>query len=105
MSTPAPWENPERRFRSAMVCTIDTLASRAGVQILEAGGNAADAAVAANAVLAVTSQHMCGLGGDLFALVHCGDGPPMCLNASGRAGAGADPEKLAGEGHSSMPRR
>ncbi len=88
-----------------MVCTIDALASRAGVRILGSGGNAADAAIAANAVLAVTAQHMCGLGGDLLALVHRGGGPPVCLNASGRSGSGADPERLSAEGHQSMPRR
>ncbi|MDP6760966.1 MAG: gamma-glutamyltransferase [Acidimicrobiales bacterium] len=105
MNTPAPWEDPERRFESAMVCTIDSLASRAGIAILGSGGNAADAAIAANAVLTVTSQHMCGLGGDLFALVHDGSGPPVCLNASGRAGSGANPDRLLAEGHGSMPRR
>jgi gamma-glutamyltranspeptidase/glutathione hydrolase len=87
-----------------MVCSVDHLASEAGVAMLRAGGSAADAAVAANAVLAVTSQHMCGLGGDLFALVHePGDTAPAALNASGRAGSGADPERLRAEGHSVMP--
>jgi len=105
MGTPAPWGDPERRFGSAMVCTIDALASRAGVDILGSGGNAVDAAIAANAVLTVTAQHMCGLGGDLFALVHRGDGPPVCLNASGRAGSGADPDRLLADGHRSMPER
>ncbi len=70
---------------------------------LERGGSAVDGAIAANAVLAVTSPHMCGLGGDLFALVHSADGPPEALNASGRAGSGADPERLRGEGHRRMP--
>jgi gamma-glutamyltranspeptidase/glutathione hydrolase len=54
-------------------------------------------------VLAVTTQHMCGMGGDLFALVHTGDGPPIALNASGRAGSGADPERLRAEGNVTMP--
>ncbi|HIE68556.1 MAG TPA: gamma-glutamyltranspeptidase, partial [Acidimicrobiia bacterium] len=63
------------------------------------------AAIAANSVLAVTAQHMCGLGGDLFALVHTGTGPPACLNASGRAGSGADPAGLLAEGFTSMPHR
>ncbi|MEV4185760.1 gamma-glutamyltransferase, partial [Streptosporangium canum] len=81
-----------RYARSGMVCTVDHLASSAGVAMLERGGSAADAAIAANAVLAVTAPHMCGLGGDLFALVHDGTGAPAALNASGRAGSGADPE-------------
>ena len=86
-----------------MVCTIDPLASEAGVAMLRAGGTAADAAIAAGAVLAVTSQHQCGVGGDLFALVHDGTGPPAALNASGRAGSGADPDRLRAEGHRQMP--
>ncbi|GIH76509.1 gamma-glutamyltranspeptidase [Planobispora longispora] len=92
-----------RYARSGMVSTVDHLASRAGVAMLERGGSAADAAVAANAVLAVTAPHMCGLGGDLFALVHDGSGAPAALNASGRAGSGADPERLRAEGHERMP--
>ncbi|MBV9663052.1 MAG: gamma-glutamyltransferase, partial [Actinobacteria bacterium] len=87
------------------VCAVDRLASEAGVALLRAGGSAADAAIAASAVLAVTTQHMCGMGGDLFALVHDGAGVPTALNASGRAGAGADPERLRADGHRVMPRR
>ncbi|WP_066360985.1 gamma-glutamyltransferase family protein [Herbidospora mongoliensis] len=87
---------------NGMVCTIDHLASAAGVGVLEKGGSAADAAVAANAVLAVTAPHMCGLGGDLFALVHDGSGV-HALNASGRAGSGADPARLRAEGQTTMP--
>src|SRR5438034_1215810 len=56
-----------------MVCAIDHLAASAGVAMLQAGGSAADAAVAAGAVLAITSQHQCGVGGDLFALVPGGE--------------------------------
>ncbi|ACZ89584.1 gamma-glutamyltransferase family protein [Streptosporangium roseum] len=94
-----------RYARSGMVCTVDHLASSAGVAMLERGGSAADAAIAANAVLAVTAPHMCGLGGDLFALVHDGTGAPAALNASGRAGSGADAERLRAEGHDRMPHR
>ncbi|MEV0648588.1 gamma-glutamyltransferase [Phytomonospora sp. NPDC050363] len=88
---------------NGMVCSADRLASSAGVAALRAGGSAVDAAIAANAVLAVTAPHLCGLGGDLFALVHDGDGPPAALNSSGRAGSGADPAALRAEGHASMP--
>jgi len=91
---------------NGMVCSVDHLASSAGVAMLRAGGSAVDAAVAASAVLAVTSQHMCGMGGDLFALVHTpGDPAPACLNASGRSGSGADPDRLRAEGHVTMPYR
>ncbi|MGH9137843.1 MAG: gamma-glutamyltransferase family protein [Acidimicrobiales bacterium] len=89
-----------------MVSTIDHLASTAGVQALAGEGSAVDAAVAASAVLAVTSPHVCGMGGDLFALVYEPDGNvPAALNASGRAGSGADPDRLRAEGHSEMPAR
>lgn len=70
--------------------------------MLERGGSAADAAIATNAVLAVTAPHMCGLGGDLFALVHAGE-RVTALNASGRAGSGADAGRLRAEGHERMP--
>ena len=88
---------------SGMVSSVDHLATAAGVALLRVGGSAADAAVATSAVLAVTTPHMCGMGGDLLALVHEGDGPPMVLNASGRAGSGADADRLLSEGHEVMP--
>jgi gamma-glutamyltranspeptidase/glutathione hydrolase len=88
---------------NGMVCSVDRLASEAGLSILRLGGTAADAAVATSAVLAVTTQHMCGMGGDLFAIVHHRSGPPDVLNASGRAGSGADPDALRAEGLTSMP--
>lgn len=87
-----------------MVCSVDHLASSAGIHVLRTGGNAVDAAIATSAVLAVTSQHMCGMGGDLFALVHHADGEaPACLDASGRAPSGADAAALRTEGHRRMP--
>lgn len=86
-----------------MVSCPDRLAAEAGVALLDAGGTAADAAVAAGAVLAVTAQDQCGLGGDLWALVHrSGDAAPAALNASGRAGSGADADRLRAEGHDRM---
>jgi gamma-glutamyltranspeptidase/glutathione hydrolase len=88
---------------SGMVCSVDHLASSAGVAMLRSGGSAADAAIAASAVLAVTTQHMCGMGGDLFAIVHHERGAPSVLNASGRAGSGADPDRMRAEGHTMMP--
>ena len=89
-----------------MVCSVDHLASSAGVAMLRAGGNAVDAAIATSAVLAVTTQHMCGMGGDLFALVHGpGFSVPAVLNSSGRSGSGAAPERLREAGHSAVPQR
>ena len=88
---------------NGMVCSVDHLASESGVAILRAGGSAADAAIAASAVLAVTTQHMCGMGGDLIALVHDGPGAPAALAAAGRAGSGADAAALRLEGHRAIP--
>ena len=68
------------------------------------GGNAVDAAIATNAAIGVTGPHLCGMGGDLFALVYV-DGEVFALNASGRAGSGADPAALRAEGHAAMPFR
>ena len=90
---------------TAMVSSVDQLASAAGLRALLAGGSAVDAAVAANAVLSVTLPNQCGLGGDLFALVHRSGEDPVALNASGRAGSGADPAALRADGHQVMPFR
>jgi gamma-glutamyltranspeptidase/glutathione hydrolase len=98
----APFTSRFARF--GMVCAVDHLAAEAGVSMLRRDGTAADAAVAASAVLAVTCPHMCGMGGDLFAVVHHLDGTvPAALNASGRSGSGADPSRLRAEGHRQMP--
>ncbi|WP_211207370.1 gamma-glutamyltransferase family protein [Stackebrandtia nassauensis] len=86
-----------------MVVSADERASAAGVEVLRGGGTAVDAAIAANAVLAVTAPHLCGMGGDLFAVVQDGDSAPVALNASGRAGSGADPEGLRAAGYGVMP--
>ncbi len=88
-----------------MVCTVDHLASGAGLSMLTAGGNAVDAAIAASAALAVTTQHMCGMGGDLWALVHEPGAAPTALNASGRAGSGSDAAAMRAEGLAAMPFR
>src|SRR3954465_4941957 len=88
-----------------MVCSVDHLASSAGVALLRAGGNAVDAAIGTSAVLAVTTQHMCGMGGDLFALVHHGGSQPAALSAAGPAGSGADAAAMRAEGLIEMPMR
>ena len=87
------------------VAAANHLAARAGAAMLDRGGTAADAAVAAAATMAVTSPHMCGLGGDLFAIVVSPGRPPAALNASGRAGSGADAARLRSDGFTRMPFR
>ena len=63
--------------------------------MLIGGGNAVDAAIAATATQGVVAPETCGVGGDLFALVHRpGWDEPRALNASGRAGSNADPGPL-----------
>ena len=90
-----------------MVASADQLATSAGMEMWALGGNAVDAAVACNATIAVTGPHLCGMGGDLFALIHVdgpdGRGETFALNASGRSGSGADPEALRAEGRGEMP--
>ncbi len=84
--------------------TPHELSTRAAMHIYQLGGNAVDAAVAANAVQGVVAPETCGVGGDLFALVHrSGEAAPTALNASGRAGSGVDPNALRSVGHSTIP--
>ncbi|MDP9464177.1 MAG: gamma-glutamyltransferase, partial [Actinomycetota bacterium] len=92
------------RSPQAMVASADQLATQIGLRALTIGGNAVDAAIATNAAIAVTCPHLCGMGGDLFALVHR-DGEVFALNSTGRAGAGADAAALRAEGRSDMPFR
>jgi gamma-glutamyltranspeptidase/glutathione hydrolase len=88
-----------------MVNAADQLASIAGVGALQQGGTAADAAVSAAAVMAVTSPHLCGMGGDLLAMVQAPGSDPRALLAVGRAGSGSDPKGLRADGYSVMPLR
>src|SRR5262245_15512570 len=83
--------------RHGIVATSDPLASEAGLEILRRGGNAIDAAVAAGAVLDVTSQNDTGIGGDLFAPVYVAqDRQLYALNSPGLAPAGWTPQFFAG---------
>jgi len=86
-------------FPHAAVCSPHYLASSAGLAVLASGGNAVDAAVATNLMLAVVYPHMCGLGGDLFAMVWASGDPSSDLraglsglNSSGRLPARAKRE-------------
>jgi gamma-glutamyltranspeptidase/glutathione hydrolase len=90
--------------RMGIVATSQTLASQAGAQVLARGGSAADAAIAANAVLAVVEPMSCGMGGDLFAIYwEARTGKLWGLNASGWAPRGLTIEVLKQRGYSSMP--
>src|SRR5262245_44517249 len=77
---------PPATASNGMVAACHPLAVEAGVNILKAGGNAIDAAIATNAVLAVVEPMSCGPGGDLFAIVWDAKSQKLHgLNASGRA--------------------
>jgi gamma-glutamyltranspeptidase/glutathione hydrolase len=69
-----------------MIASGHPLASQAGAAILDRGGNAVDAAIAANAVLNVVRPHMCGIGGDAFIILYMAKQKEIkALNASGRS--------------------
>ncbi len=90
--------------RHGIVASEHPLASQAGAMILAQGGSAVDAAVAANAAMAVVAPMMCGMGGDLFALVYeAKTGKLYGLNASGWAPAQLTPEFLRSQGLTNMP--
>jgi gamma-glutamyltranspeptidase/glutathione hydrolase len=92
--------------RFGIVATSQTLASRAGAQILELGGNAVDAAVAANAVLGVVEPTSNGLGGDLFAILfEAKTGKLYGLNASGWAPQKMTADWVRSRGHQKMPQQ
>lgn len=85
--------------RGGIVATSQTLASSAGADILRQGGNAIDAAIAANAVLSVIEPMMNGIGGDLFAIVYEPHTHKLYgLNSSGWAPQGLTLEFLKSKG-------
>ncbi|RME62918.1 MAG: gamma-glutamyltransferase family protein [Caldilineae bacterium] len=91
--------------RHGMVATSQPLAAQAGLEILRAGGNAADAAVATAAMLNVVEPISTGIGGDCFALYWDAQTKTVtALNGSGRAPAAASIEELKQLGYTKMPR-
>jgi gamma-glutamyltranspeptidase / glutathione hydrolase len=93
-----------------MVCTSQPLATQVGLDVLKAGGSAVDAAIAANAALALMEPVMCGIGGDLFAIVYDAKTKKLHgLNASGRSPRGLSYEQFRAElaklGTKTIPQR
>ena len=81
---------------SNIVVSPHYLSTNAGINILNKGGNAVDAAIATNIVQGVVAPETCGIGGDLFSLIWInGENTPYCLDSSGYAGSNVDISKLS----------
>ncbi len=95
---------PELAGTFGMVASTHWLASAAGLAVLEQGGNAFDAAVAAGLVLQVTEPHLNGLGGEVSVIAHhAGRGETFVLCGQGTAPAAATPEALGDLGLDLVP--
>ena len=87
-----------------MIATSQSLASAAGLKVLQTGGNAIDAAVTAAAVLAVVEPSMNGIGGDLLALVYDAKTKKIYgLDSTGRSAYAATPDEYQRRGLTQMP--
>ena len=90
--------------RNGAVATSQPLASQVGLQILQNGGNAVDAAVATAAALNVLEPMSTGIGGDMFALIWMSDTKKVsAINGSGRSAIAANPEDILSRGYGSIP--
>jgi gamma-glutamyltranspeptidase/glutathione hydrolase len=87
-----------------MACTSQPLATQVALDILKAGGNAIDAAIAANAVLGLVEPISNGIGGDLFAMVwDAKSGQLYGLNASGRSPRSLSLQYFLENGYEKIP--
>jgi len=90
--------------RNGMVCAAQPLAVEIGLDVLKAGGNAIDAAIAVNAALGLMEPVSCGVGGDLFAIVWDAKTQKLYgLNASGRSPYLLTIDEVKKRGAASMP--
>jgi gamma-glutamyltranspeptidase len=97
---------PNTYAQNGIVATPHYLASQAGLRVMQEGGNAVDAIIAANAMLNVVYPHQCHIGGDMFAVVWDPKSETLDgLNASGPAASGESIDRIRGLGHTSMPER
>src|SRR5438067_9213583 len=99
-----PQTRSEVMARNGMVTTVQPLAAQAGLQMLQQGGNAIDAAVAAAAALNVVYPANTGIGGDLFALIYVAREKEVYqLNASGMSPAGLTLAHMSELGYKANP--
>lgn len=90
---------------NGMCATSHPLAAKVAVQMLEAGGNAVDAAIAGAVLLGICEPQMTGIGGDCFVLLQkSGESEAIALNGSGRAPKAMSAEKLRARGLNAIPK-
>ena len=90
--------------QNGMAATSQPLATQVALDILKKGGNAIDAAIAANAVLGVVEPTGCGIGGDLFAIIWSAEKQKLYgLNASGRSPRSLKLDYLKTQGYEFIP--
>ncbi len=91
---------------NGMCATSHPLAAKTALQILESGGNAVDAAIAAGVLLGICEPQMTGIGGDCFVLLSpAGSEDVIALNGSGRSPARLSGAALRDAGHVTVPRK
>ena len=89
---------------NGMAATSHPLATQTAISVLKNGGNAIDAAIAANAVLGLVEPTGCGIGGDLFAIVLSADDKKLYgLNSSGPAPINISIEEITSKGLDAIP--
>src|SRR5579872_3533304 len=102
--TSFPQHRPVTLARRGVVAAPHYLAAEAGLELLKAGGNAIDAAIAASAALQVVYPFVCGLGGDVFMIIYdAKSGKLYGLNGSGRSAQAATIERYHDLGYTTMP--
>ncbi len=100
-----PQTRPDAYSQSAVVSSSSLQASIIGSNIIRDGGNIFDAAMATSAALCVTQNNLCGLGGDMFALVRVDGKPIVDINGSGRSSHNASISNYIEMGLDRIPER
>ncbi len=103
LRSPVVRTRPNAFSSKGVVSSSSIQSSVVGSKILEKGGNVADAAIATSAVLCVTQNNLCGLGGDLFALIRMNGKPIVDINGSGRASRNASIDYFRNKGMKHLP--